>query len=76
MRTIYIIGIEDVGEVEGAFDDKGELLDTWCCNDATWRHEYFEGLMNALGVTVADPPKRLRSKMEKKLRKHWEEYSI
>ena len=71
MRTIYIICVEDVGEVEGAFDDKGELLDTWCNNDATWRHEYFEGFMNELGITVGDPPEELLEKMEQKLRDFW-----
>lgn len=73
MKTIYIIGIEDeVGEVEGAFDDKGELLDTWCRNDATWRHEYFNGLMETLGIDVKPPSKHLRAELEKKLIEHLE----
>ena len=47
--TLRFVYTERVGEVEGVFDDEGNLLDFWCCNDATWRNEYFSGFMATLG---------------------------
>jgi hypothetical protein len=40
-------------------------------NDATWRYEYFDGFMRALGIEVKDPPKRMRKKLEKRLKEVW-----
>ena len=51
------------------FDEKHELLDYWYCNDAQWRHEYFDGFMEKLGVKVlTNLPKVLEKKLKKKLK--------
>ena len=52
MKTVYYAYNEEYGEVEGMFDEAGELLGTWCCNDANWRHEYFDSFMLSLGVSI------------------------
>ena len=56
MTTIYFLSIcdDDVGEVEGMFDANGDVLGTWCNNDARWRGEYFEPFLEALGIRVLD----------------------
>lgn len=55
-NIIYHVAIEDddVGEVEGFYKDS-ELLATWCANDARWRSEYMNSLLEALGFTVEQP---------------------
>jgi hypothetical protein len=69
MKPLYWIFLED--EYEGMFDDKGKLLDYWHCNDASWRVEYFNGLMAKLGyevVCIRDGHplyKKLRTKLTK-----------
>ena len=54
MKIIYhVYACEgELGEVEGMFDSKGNLISCWCCDDATWRNEYFSGFMQYLGVEV------------------------
>lgn len=54
MTTIYIEYVCDdfVGEVEGAFDENGNVLDIWSNNDANWRGEYFNPFMEKLGIEV------------------------
>lgn len=49
MQKIFIVYVEEEGEIEGAFDEEGNLLHWWCCNDASWRNEYFSPLMKQLG---------------------------
>jgi hypothetical protein len=76
LKKIYFASVEDVGEVEGMFDEKGELIDTWCCNDGTWRGEYFDHFIKYLGAEIFyyyNTPKALREKMENALREHWGE---
>lgn len=51
MTTIYFAQYDGF-EVEGFYNEAGELLHTWCCNDATWRSEYLNPLMTKLGITV------------------------
>lgn len=55
MRKLYIVAAysDDVGEVEGAFDQDGTLLDWWSANDAYWRHEYFGGFLARLGFDTS-----------------------
>jgi hypothetical protein len=60
----------DEGEIEGAFDADGNLLDTWCNNDAHWRDEYFDGFMKKLGIEVVRSDRR---DLVKKLREAWKE---
>jgi hypothetical protein len=52
MKTIYIIYTERYGENNLVFDSKLKCIDGWSCNDATWRDEYFNGLMKQLGIEV------------------------
>ena len=70
MSTIYhvILDDDDVGEVEGFYKD-GELLSTWCANDARWRNEYMDSLLDSLGFTVVSPD--VDSPLYDKLKKEW-----
>lgn len=52
MTIIYIIYTERYGENDLVFDSKFKCIDGWSCNDATWRGEYFNGMMKKLGVEV------------------------
>ena len=67
MKTLYFVFSEEYGEVEGMFDDKENLLDFWFGNDATWRVDYFEGVMNKIGYTVKRANKQLEKRLLKKL---------
>ena len=51
MKPVYVVSIEDdeVGEVQGMFDEDFKLIDYWSLNDANWRSEYFEGILNHFG---------------------------
>lgn len=59
---------QDYGEIEGVFDENDNLIHTWDCNDATWRHEYFNPLLEKLGFKVIDS---FDKKLIKKLIKAW-----
>lgn len=63
MRTLYFVYTEQVGEVEGIFDQDGTLLDFWSCNDACWRNEYFSPFMAKLGYTVEYGPEWMDEKL-------------
>lgn len=63
---------DDAGEVEGVFNEAGELLSWWACNDASLRPEYMRGLFTALGYDlrrISDVPAAKRKKWEKVLAK-------
>lgn len=67
MKTVYIVFSEELGEVEGVFDAKDNLIDSWSCNDAVFRIEYFSRFLNKLGVHVVDSemtPVRLKALKE------------
>lgn len=50
---IYHIGYEgDHGEIEGMFNEGGEILGCWSRNDGNWRSEYFDGFIESLGHTI------------------------
>jgi hypothetical protein len=53
-KILYHVDIadDDVGEVEGFFDEQGNLLHCWSMNDALWRSEYLNPLLEELGYTV------------------------
>lgn len=72
MKKIYFVSIQDddVGEVEGFFDEAGEVLGTWCLNDADWRSEYFGPFLTALGYKEEEGT----LEQEEKLKKYWLEY--
>ena len=62
MKTITKVYLsdDDLGEVEGMFDENDEVIGHWHSNDASWRDEYFSGFMKNLGVKVvsAKPTKK------------------
>lgn len=69
-HRIYIIYSEgSAGEVEGAFDFCGNLLDFWSCNDASFRTEYFRGFLEKLGVEIVRPTEKQRENLERILEK-------
>ncbi len=73
-KTIYISYFceDDLGEVQGVFDEKGKMLDCWCCNDANWRHEYMNGFMKNLGVTVKhELPAKFKASAIKQLKEEF-----
>lgn len=72
MLTIYHVSLcdDEVGEVEGFFDESGSLLATWSLNDANWRGEYQNSLLEALGIQVKTGDKTL----EELLKAEWEKY--
>ena len=39
-------------ELQAAFDKDDNLLHFWYLNDANWRHEYLDPLMNAVGIKI------------------------
>ena len=60
MTTIYHVWIEDdndLGEYDAFFDEEGNFIHGWDGNDANYRNEYMDPLMQALGVTVVSKPK-------------------
>ncbi len=52
VRIFNVYDCGDEGEIEGMFDDKGNLLGWWSCNDGNWRGEYFDGFLSKLGIEV------------------------
>lgn len=68
MRAIRHVYTEEYGEIEGMFDEDDHLISAWSCNDATWRHEYFEEFMEELGVKIISSSE---PKLVKKLIKHF-----
>ena len=51
MEKIFHVYLEDY-EAEFFFDNKGQLLCGWACNDAHWRSEYMNPLLNRLGFEI------------------------
>lgn len=52
MTIIYHIAYCDEYEADAFFDTKHKLLAAWSMNDANWRSEYMNPLLEALGVEV------------------------
>ena len=52
MKKLVFVSVcdDEVGEVEGMFQEDGTLIDMWANNDATWRSEYFSGILEYLGA--------------------------
>jgi hypothetical protein len=74
MKTVYWLYLDTVGEVEGMFSESGEMLGTWCNNDASWRNDYFCGFMEKLGVDVVSIAEHDFPEMTKKLEEYWDNY--
>jgi hypothetical protein len=51
MSVLFHVYLEDY-EAELWFDNKGDYLYGWACNDANWRGEYMNPLMERLGFSV------------------------
>lgn len=59
MEKIFHVYLEDY-EGEFWFNNKGEFLQGWACNDANWRSEYMNPLLESLGfevVSIYEPDK-------------------
>ena len=56
---------EDGGEVEGFFDEAGELIATWSLNDANWRGEYMGCLLRHFGVEVCKGTEEHEAKLSR-----------
>lgn len=52
MKKLYHVYTTWFGEMEFFFDGRGKLLHYWALNDANWRSEYMDPLMEALGYQV------------------------
>lgn len=65
MTKVFIVYDEsEYGEVEGAFDESGELIDFWSANDAAWRNEYFSPFLKRLGIeTKTSQDQKLKGKL-------------
>jgi hypothetical protein len=69
MSTVTIVAIEDddVGEVEGAFDEEGNLIHSWARNDASWSR-YLDPVLEGLGYRVKHArPKGLVAKLKEEM---------
>ena len=72
MKTVYIVYREDNGEYEAVATEDGKIIGLWACNDATWRHEYFNGFMQLLGFTVKQKaPPHITEKMKEASIARW-----
>lgn len=51
---IFVVGVEDSNYGEGSLflNSEGEVLGFVDGNDATWRHEYFDGILHKVSLTV------------------------
>lgn len=69
MIKIFSVYVDEsnIGEAEGFLDDKGNVLDYWSCNDATWRDEYFNPVFKKLGIEILDD---FSAVAKKKLKAH------
>ncbi len=54
MKKLFIVYCEseDYGEGDLFLDAEGNTLAFNSCNDADWRHEYFNGILDSVGVKV------------------------
>lgn len=73
-RVIYHV-YDGENEIEGMFDENGEWLGAWCCNDANWRNEYFDGFLEALGISVESAPEDIEEKAIEELRERFDVYA-
>ena len=65
MKILFLVYCT-TDEAEGMFNEDGDMLDFWFHNDAMWRKEYYQNLMNALGFEViVSEDKKLVKKLNK-----------
>lgn len=75
-KTLYNSSFEggNIGEADGFFeivDGKVELVDCWSCNDAMWRDEYMNGILEWAGVKLERLPVKYKREAEKLIEKAW-----
>jgi hypothetical protein len=69
MRVLYFAGWDD-GEMEGFFeviDGNVCFITGWSRNDANYRPEYMDGLLNYLGVIIQSLPEKHHKKAKQLL---------
>lgn len=59
MKIIYMVYTERCGETEGVFNEAGECIHYWWCNDANWRGEYFNPMFEELGIKILDSEREM-----------------
>lgn len=62
-----ILEDDDVGECEGFYAEDEKLITQWSLNDAHWRGEYMESLLEYLGAVVKEGDKKLHTKFKKEM---------
>jgi hypothetical protein len=67
MTKVFYVYYEDEWEAEGFFDANGRLLACWSRNDADWRSEYMNPLLEELGFKVVTSKNKT---LIEKLRRH------
>ncbi len=62
-KRLFLVTVADdvVGEAQGMFDAKGQLIHAWSLNDCNWRNEYLSPLMRALSIDVKDSTSRSKT---------------
>ena len=53
MKKLTHYYTDRIGEAEGFFDDEGNLLTAWSCNNVSWPDEYMDSLLEKLGYKVS-----------------------
>lgn len=80
LEYIYHMFFEEYGECDVFFDKHGDLIDYWYGNDASWRQEYYSGLLAWMGYEVFPPDKKLaivlRKNFEQRLRDDGQGYMV
>ena len=72
MKTIYHVMYEgELGEAEGFYNKEQELLHSWDCNDANYRHEYMNPLLLKLGINVVRGSPFLQRKFKMLVEINW-----
>jgi len=66
--TYYYDG--DAGEMDAFFNEKFKLLEYWSCDDANWRSEYMNPLLETLGIEVKHLPEKQFAKADKAIEDH------
>lgn len=77
MKTLYLIDLcglpdgydedgltPDVGEWQGLFNEKFEVLDFWGCNDQLLSHNYIKGTLETLGYNLKTSKPKQHKQME------------
>ena len=64
LKKVYSIFSMAYGESDVLFDENDKIIDWWNCNDASWRSEYFSGVLAFFGYEDADVSDKKRKKLE------------